>query len=115
MQIDVTSKDIKVTESMRHNIEERLEKLQKFDVPLIKPQLIINQLPNSQIKVEANIGLPNGELVASATEDDFYSAFGALKRKLKRQLRRYSEKPLARRAVKPETDVATEEEESTEA
>lgn len=97
MIIDITSKCLDITPSIRTRIETRFEKLAKNQVPLIKPQVIITR-EKQDFKVEAKIGIPNGQLFASDTQADLHAAINALGQKLERQLRKYQEKPVASRS-----------------
>ena len=97
MRIEITSKQITITDTMRTKIEERFEKLEKMQVPLIKPHCIITKEPKG-VKIEANIGVPNDKVFASAEHDDLYTAIGQLFQKIERQLNKYIHKSEADRA-----------------
>ncbi|MFM2482508.1 ribosome hibernation-promoting factor, HPF/YfiA family [Celerinatantimonas sp. YJH-8] len=99
MLIDITSKSIDITPTMREKIEARMAKLEKTQVPLIKPQVIITK-EKLLFKVEAKIGIPSGQLFASDENNDLYVALNNLGQKLERQLRRYHNKPIAGRVDK---------------
>lgn len=97
MLIDITSKSIDITPTMRERIEARLAKLEKTQIPLIKPQVIITK-EKLLFKVEAKIGVPNGQLFASDENSDLYAALNNLGQKLERQLRKHHTKPIAERS-----------------
>ena len=88
MRIEITSKQITITDTMRTKIEERFQKLEKLQVPLIKPHCIISKEPKG-VKIEANIGVPNDKIFAHAEHDDLYTAIGQLFQKVERQLNKY--------------------------
>lgn len=96
MLIDITSKSIDITPTIRERIETRFAKLEKTQIPLIKPQFIITKEKLSY-KVEAKVGIPNGQLFASDVNEDLYLAINNLGQKLERQLRRYHTKPISER------------------
>ena len=98
MKIEMTSKIIDITPAIRERIESRFEKLERLQVPLITPHVIISKERLMYI-VEATIGIPNGKLFAQAEHEDLYAAITDLGQKLERQLNRHTEKPIARRAA----------------
>jgi len=97
MRIEITSKQITITDTMRTKIEERFEKLEKLRVPFIKPSCIITKEPKG-IKIEASINVPNDKIFAHAEHDDLYTAIGQLFQKVERQLNKYVHKAEADRA-----------------
>lgn len=104
MRIEITSKQITITDTMRTKVEERFEKLEKLQVPLIKPHCIITKEPKG-VKIEANIGVPNGKVFAHAEHDDLYTAIGQLFQKIERQLNKYIHKSEAIRAKSNAKDM----------
>lgn len=96
MRIEITSKQMEITDAIRSRVESRFEKLSRFDVPLIKPHVIITEEPKS-FKIEANITIPNNQLFAEAEHSDLYAAINQLGQKLERQLNRSLKKPVAQR------------------
>ena len=104
MKIEMTSKIIDITPAIRERIESRFEKLERLQVPLITPHVIISKERLMYI-VEATAGIPNGKLFEQAEHEDLYAAITDLGQKLERQLNRHIEKPLARRAAVLGNDV----------
>ena len=92
MKIEMTSKIIDITPAIRERIESRFEKLERLQVPLITPHVIISKERLMYI-VEATIGIPNGKLFAQAEHEDLYAAITDLGQKLERQLNRHTENP----------------------
>ena len=99
MIIDITSKAIDVTPNIRERIASRFAKLERLQVPLITPQVIIVKEGLAFI-VEAKIGIPNGQLFAQAEHEDLYAAVTLLGQKLERQLNRHLAKPVAHRGTR---------------
>ena len=97
MRIEITSKQIAITDSMRAKVEERFEKLEKLQFPLIKPHCIITKEPKG-LKIEATIGIPNGKVFAHAEHEDLYTAIGQLFQKIERQLNKHIHKSESARA-----------------
>jgi len=97
MKIEITSKQITITDTMRTKVEERFEKLEKLQIPLITPHCIITKEPKG-VKIEAAMGIPNGKIFAHAEHDDLYTAIGQLFQKIERQLTKSIHKSEATRA-----------------
>lgn len=97
MTLNITSKQIEITPAIRTHIEERLEKLKKFQTQLINPHFILNKTPKG-FSAEASIGTPKGDLFASAEGDDMYKVINTLEDRLEKQLNKAQHKAEARRA-----------------
>lgn len=98
MIINITSKQMDITPALREHIESRLTKLNKWQVNLINPHIILTKDPKG-FSVDANIHTPNGQLVATAQHADMYTAINDLLAKLGRQLNKVQHKSESRRAV----------------
>ncbi|MCE0493212.1 ribosome hibernation-promoting factor, HPF/YfiA family [Vibrio salinus] len=107
MKMNITGKNIDITSAIREHIEEKFKKLEKWQVDLIGCQCSFSEEPNKQKKFEATVSIPKGQLVASARNEDLYTAINEVVQKLERQLNKLRHKPEARR-----TDTLTIEEES---
>lgn len=112
MIINITSKQMEITPAIRQHVEERLEKLAKWQTQLINPHIILSKQPQGQgFVADATLSTPNGQLVASASHQDMYAAINELITKLERQLNKVQHKGEARRAdecVKTSNNLATE-------
>lgn len=110
MSIAITSQVVELTDSIRERIESRFDKLNRRQIVLINPHVVI-QKEGLNYLVEAKAGVPNDTLFAQAEHEDLYAAINDLGHKLERQLSRYAEKPLAQRTTATTTPAeATEEE-----
>lgn len=96
MLIEITSKIIDVTPTIRERIQSRFEKLERLQVPLITPHVIIAK-EGQQFIIEATAGVPNGKLFAEAEHEDLYAAVTLLGQKLERQLLRHTSRPASHR------------------
>lgn len=94
--LKITSKQLEVTAPIRERIESRFEKLSRHDVQLINPHVIITE-EKPGFKIEASVGIPNGELFAQAKHENLYAAIAAMGQKLEKQLNRLTHKPEAQR------------------
>lgn len=99
MTINITSKQMDITPAIRSHIEDRLNKLKKWHTQLINPHFILSKLPHGAFEVEATIGTPLGDLIASASSEDMYKAINEVEEKLERQLNKLQHKGEARRAA----------------
>ena len=97
MTLNITSKQMEITPAIREHVEERLAKLVKWQTQLINPHFVLNKVPNG-FTVEASIGTPLGNLLASVTSDDMYKAINEVEEKLERQLNKLQHKSESRRA-----------------
>lgn len=98
MRVEITGKNIDVTDAIREYITSRFKKLEKWQVTLIHPRAVISQVPGNKFKIEADIGVPGSKLVASAEHEDMYAAINEVEQKLEKQLNKQSHKNEARRA-----------------
>lgn len=109
MDINITGKNIEITSAIRAHIEGKVKKLEKWQVDIIGCHATFSEQPNKQMKFEAVITIPKGQLVASAVHDDLYAAVNEAEQKLERQLNKLRHKPEARRAEKLEPEDALED------
>lgn len=97
MTFEITSKEIKVTAPMREKLAKKFSRLERFNIPMINPHVIITKDKNNVKKIEASIHLPNGQLFAVSEGEDLYAAITTLGQKLERQLNKYTDKPSSHR------------------
>lgn len=97
MSLNITSKQMEITDALRSHIEERVTKLEKWQTQLINPHFILNKTPKG-FSAEASIGTPLGDLFAKAESDDMYKAINDVEDKLGKQLNKLIHKGEARRA-----------------
>ena len=91
MNIEITSKQIEITPTIKDAIASQFEKLERHLVDLISCHVIISQEPQA-FKIEASIVIPQGKLFAHASDDDLYAASQSLGHKRERQLNKHSHK-----------------------
>ena len=96
MLIEITSKIIDVTPSIRECIASKFEKLERMQIPMISPHEYVGKEGEHYV-VEARIQIPFGKLFAEAEHSDLYAAINALEQKLERQIIRHIHRPDARR------------------
>ena len=98
MNLTVTGRHLDVTSSLRHYINEKMERLERhFDnVTNIHVILSVEKLRQ---RAEATINLTGGRIFADTVDEDMYAAIDGLVDKLERRVRKYKEK-LVRRIYK---------------
>ncbi len=96
MLIEITSKIIDVTPSIREYVASKFEKLERMQVPMISPHVYVGKEGEHYV-IEAKIQIPFGKLFAEAEHEDLYAAINALEQKLERQIIRHIHRPDARR------------------
>lgn len=103
MKVAVNSRIIEITPAIRERIETRFDKLERLQVPLINPSVVIRKEGQIYV-VEATTGIPHGTLFAQAEHEDLYAAVTEMGQKLERQLNRHIDKPNAHRGLRSGKD-----------
>ncbi|MCU7994984.1 ribosome-associated translation inhibitor RaiA [Shewanella glacialipiscicola] len=113
--LKITSKQLEVTAPIRERIESRFEKLSRHDVQMINPHVTITE-EKPGFKIEASVGIPNGELFAQAKHENLYTAINAMGQKLEKQLNRITHKPEALRftSLAPTNNIIEVDDEQNE-
>ena len=83
--LKITSKHLEVTAPIRERVESRFAKLERYDIQLINPHVIIIE-EKPLFKIEATVKVPQGELFAQAKHENLYNAINAMGQKLEKQL-----------------------------
>ena len=96
MLIEITSKIIDVTPTIREYVVSKFEKLERMQVPMISPHVYVGK-EGERYVIEAKIQIPFGKLFAEAEHEDLHAAINALEQKLERQIIRHIHRPDARR------------------
>gem|GEM_PF-121753 len=104
MIMNITSKQMEMTDAIRSHVEERITKLEKWQTPLINPHIVLSKEPKEFV-ADATINTPNGPLVATGRHQDMYTAINELITKLERQLNKVQHKGEARRATASVKDI----------
>ena len=98
MNIQITSRKFKAKESLKTEIKEQLNSLQKFNDDIIDANVILSytHLKDSIKTVEINLSVPGSTLSAEETSDEFEKALPKTVNKLEKQLRKLKSKRLAK-------------------
>lgn len=105
MQISLSGHHIEITDSMRHYVHEKIERLDRhFDRALdIHVVLTVEKLRH---KAEATLHVSGGNLHAEDVQEDMYAAIDCLVDKLDRQGKKHKEKLKNHRTRGPVPQVA---------
>lgn len=109
MRVEITGKNIEITDAIRERISSRFKKLQKWQLDLINPHAVISEGPGHKFKIEAGVSIPNAKLVASAEHTDMYAAINEVGQKMEKQINKVAHKNESRRASHAEVPVEAEE------
>ncbi len=91
MQLNITGQHIEITEGLRQFIDTKFARLEHYFENINQVYIVLKVEKVQQI-AEATLHVNGGELHATATTDDMYSAIDGLTDKLARQLTRHKEK-----------------------
>ncbi len=73
MILNITSKQMEITAAIRDHVEDRIDKLEKWQAHLINPHIVLSKA-QKEFVADTTINTPNGTLVASAKHEDMYTA-----------------------------------------
>lgn len=98
MNIQITSRKFKAKESLKTEIKEQLNSLQKFNDEIIDANVILSytHLKDSIKTVEINLSVPGNTFSAEETSDEFEKALPKTISKLEKQLRKLKSKRIAK-------------------
>lgn len=91
MQIEFTGHGIDVTQALKTFTQDKFDRLERHFDKIISVHVIFSVEKLSQI-AEATLLVAKGEIHASATAEDMYTAIDELMDKLNRQLIKHKEK-----------------------
>ena len=108
MQIIISGRHVEVTESLREHMEERFNRLGRFDDDVSRVELTLSEEKKRRL-VEANVIVRRGPSIhARAGTSDFRTAVDRVYEKLSRQLKSRRERIRDRKAA-PESSVGATE------
>ena len=91
MQININGHHIDLTDSMQDYVNSKFDKLERFFDQITNVQVILRVEKLRQI-AEATLHVSQGEIHATAENDNMYAAIDELVDKLVRQLNKHKEK-----------------------
>ncbi|MCA2017564.1 ribosome hibernation promoting factor [Vibrio tritonius] len=91
MQININGHHIDLTDSMQDYVNTKFDKLERFFDQITNVQVILRVEKLRQI-AEATLHVSQGEIHATAENDNMYAAIDELVDKLVRQLNKHKEK-----------------------
>ncbi len=113
MKFNITGRNVNVTDGLRHMVDKKLGKLDKF----FKPETVCTVTLSTQKdlqKIEVTIPVKGTVIRAEEASTDMYQSIDLVEDVLERQIRKYRTKLIDRKQnTQPFTDAFIEEEEET--
>lgn len=91
MQMNISGKNIEVTEALKTHVHQQFEKISRHLHNMTNVHVILSIDAHEQV-AEATINVKNDQLFAKASETDMYAAIDSLSKKLDRQAVDYKNK-----------------------
>lgn len=91
MNLTVTGHHLDITDSLRHYVTSKMDRLERHSDEVIDIHVILT-LEKQRQEAEATVNVKGAKLFAEASEDDMYAAIDLLTDKLDRQLIKHKEK-----------------------
>ncbi len=111
MKIQITGRQVEVTQAIKEFIDNKLSRLEKHFDHISRAHVILT-VTKGQHTAEANLDISGAKIFAQDTEKDMYAAIDLLIDKLDRQLIKHKEKISNHNGQKPvfiENNVETED------
>ena len=96
MKINVTGRDIHITEALQLYIENKFKKIEKHFENIIDIHVILT-VEKIRMEAEATLKINKGNIFANSEKKDMYMAIDELVDKLDRQLKKQKEKKISHR------------------
>ena len=100
MQLSITGHHLDITDSLRHYVTDKIEKLEKHYDNITNVHVVLS-VDKLRQRAEATMHLSGAELFADADCEDLYAAIDKLSSKLDRQIIKHKEKQTDHRHRKP--------------
>ncbi len=91
MQMNISGKNIEITEGLKTHVHEQFEKISRHIHNMTNVHVILSVDAKEQV-AEATINVKNEQLFAKAAASDMYAAIDSLSKKLDRQAVDYKNK-----------------------
>ncbi|MFH1312250.1 MAG: ribosome-associated translation inhibitor RaiA [Candidatus Eisenbacteria bacterium] len=109
MRIEITARELELTDSMREHIEERLTKLRKYFEGVLECHVYAH-LERFIYKFEIKLHGTGFDLFAEAHAEDLHAAFEKAAERMERQVKKQKDKIKDRRGKKPGIPIAITDE-----
>ncbi len=111
MRITITGRNIDLTNGLKHQVEKKLGKLEKYFIPDAEVRVVLSRIKDLE-KVEVTIPTKSGLVRAEEATDDFYASIDLVEEAIERQIKKYRTKLIDRRQSAPTfSDLFLEDEE----
>ncbi|VAW56660.1 Ribosome hibernation promoting factor Hpf [hydrothermal vent metagenome] len=91
MQLNLTGHHIDITDSLRHYVDEKMDRIERHFDKVTNTHVILT-VENLRHKAEATINMRGNNIFAESTEQNMYAAIDSLTDKLDRQVKKHKEK-----------------------
>ena len=91
MQLDITGKNIEVTDSLRDYVREKVDRITRHFDNVIDVHVVLSVEKHRQF-AEINVSASGAHLHADAEDKDMYAAVDGMADKIDRQVRKHKEK-----------------------
>ncbi len=114
MNFNITGRNVNVTDGLRHMVDKKLGKLEKF----FKPETICNvtlSTQRDQAKIEVTIPVKDGIIRAEESSPDMYQSIDLVEDVIERQIRKYRTRLIDRKqSIQSFSEEFLEETDDTE-
>ena len=100
MQIQITGRNIEVTDALKTFIENKFSKLSRHSESILKLEIVLS-VQKELHSAEAKVAMPGIDIVAEQSDKDMYAAIDILLDKTDQQILKHKEKITAKRRQKP--------------
>lgn len=99
MRVEITSKSLDLTDSMRDHVDRRLVKIEKYFDGILDCHVIV-RVERFIHRVEITLHGRGFDLFSEGSAEDFYAAFDSAAERMERQVRKLKEKIRRKRGRK---------------
>lgn len=97
MEITLTGRGIEITEAIKTLIHDKLAKIERHSLPILRTHVILSVENHIRQEVEANVHVAGVDINAKGEDTDMYKALDIMVDKLDGQVRKHKEKITGRR------------------
>ena len=91
MNLDITGKQLELTDALKDFITERFENVRKHSSKITNAHVTCETIKDEQV-AEARLHIPGSEIFAKASSDNMYKSIDLLIDKITKQIDKYREK-----------------------
>ena len=96
MRINITGRNIDLTNALKNQVTKKLSKLEKYFAPDAEARVVLSRSKGKE-KIEVTIPTKNGFIRAEDATDDFYASIDLVEESIERQIKKYKSKLVDRK------------------